>query len=128
MTIMIPSPLIVEGAPVQTVLLHVVRELRLGPKREEAAESEPDHERPVPGVSNLVHHEGRARHLTPGLGSRRPGGRGGDARVLPARRPDLPRFGHAALEVGVDFGDFFLGDHGFVVLLAKNNSGVRYVK
>ncbi len=125
---MFPSPLIVEGAPVQTVLLHVVRELRLGPKREEAAESEPDHERPVPGVSNLVHHEGRARHLTPGLGSRRPGGRGGDARVLPARRPDLPRFGHAALEVGVDFGDFFLGDHGFVVLLAKNNSGVRYVK
>ena len=124
MTIMFPSPLIVEGAPVQTVLLHVVRELRLGPKREEAAESEPDHERPVPGVSNLVHHEGRARHLTPGLGSRRPGGRGGDARVLPARRPDLPRFGHAALEVGVDFGDFFLGDHGFVVLLAKNNSGV----
>ena len=125
---MFPSPLIVEGAPVQTVLLHVVRELRLGPKREEAAESEPDHERPVPGVPNLVHHEGRARHLTPGLGSRRPGGRGGDARVLPARRPDLPRFGHAALEVGVDFGDFFLGDHGFVVLLAKNNSGVRYVK
>jgi hypothetical protein len=125
MTIMFPS-LLVEGAPVQTVLPHVVRELRLGPKRNEAAEAESDHERPVPGVSNLVHHEGHTGHLTPGLGSRGPCGRGGDARVLPACRPDLLRFGHAALEVGIDFGDFFLGYHDFVVLVANN--GISEVK
>ena len=124
---MSPS-LLVEGAPVQTVLPHVVRELRLGPQRHEGAEAEPDHERPVPDVSDLVHHEGHAGHLTPGLGSRGLGGRGGDARVLPACRPDLLRFSHTALEVGIDFGDLFLGDHGFVVLVAKGNKMGKDVK
>lgn len=64
-------------------------------------------------MTDLMHHERHTRHLTPRRGARGLGGGGGDTSVLPTCGPDFLRLGHPILEVGVDFGDFFLGNHGF---------------
>ena len=109
------------SAPVQTILLHLIRKFRLNPKCAHGNQSKPDHERPVSHVPDLVHHEGHAAHLTPRSATL---GDGGDASLLSAAGPDLFGLGHAVLEVGVDFGDFFFGDHGgidFVLAMANRN-------
>ena len=71
---------------------------------------------PVAHVSDLVQHEGHALELTPGGRGGCASGEGGDACFLAAGGPDLFGFGHAVAEVGVDFGNFGLGDHGGCLL------------
>ena len=62
---------------------------------------------------HLMNHKWDALQLTPCGGGGGLGGSGGDTCVLAACGPDFFGFGHAVLEVGVDFGDFGLGgDHG----------------
>lgn len=105
-------PISMVGAPIQALLLHLVRELGLHPERAQPTQAEPDHEWLVPMVPDLVHHEPHARHLAPRLRAGGPLSDGSESRFLAAGRPYLLGLGHAALEEGVDLGDFGLAQHG----------------
>lgn len=65
-------------------------------------------------------HQGDTLKLTPRGRGGGLGGCRGDSGILTACGPNLFRFGHAVFEVGVDFGDFGLGDHccGCLVVVA----------
>lgn len=104
-------------APIQTLLPHLIRKLRLNPQRNHRRQSKPNHKMTIAHMTNFMHHQRQARHLTPRGRIGSPGGGRGDAGALSTRGPNLLGFGHAILEVGVDFGDFFFGDHGWIVLL-----------
>ena len=71
---------------------------------------------------NLMNHQRNTLQLTPRGGCVGLGGGSGDTGVLAACGPDFFGFGHAVLEVGVDFGDFGLGDHGCFGVREYNNS------
>ena len=80
---------------------------------------------------NLMKHKRNTLQLTPRGGLVGLGGGSGDTGVLAACGPDFFGFGHAVLEVGVDFGDFGLGDHGccwFVRWWLKNLVGTGGVE
>lgn len=99
-------------APIQTLLPHLIGKLSLNPKRNYRRQTKPNHKRSIAHMTNFMHHQRHARELTPCGRIGGTGGGGRDTGVLATRGPDLLGFGHAILEVGVDFGDFFFGDHG----------------
>ncbi len=67
-------------------------------------------------MTDLVHHEGHAGQLTPRGGLGGLGGGSSNASTASTCGPNFLGFGHTILEVGVDFGDFFLGNHGWIII------------
>merc|ERR1719469_264428 len=119
-----------ERTPVQTRRLHLLRKLGLDPKSTHRSNTKPNHEWPVSHMSNLVHQESHATHLTPRGRRRRPLGRGGDLRLLATCGPNLFLLDHAVFKECVDLGNFCLTQHnerwiGAVIAVQREGSSAR---